>query len=449
MTGFQSLEARAALGGFFAVSGYFATSSAAIHRGSQRSFDRAVNAAFILTRFSLYITTFFILRLPMRGDIPSYYLAEANDVLRHMLPYRDFGSSYAPLHPFLDAGLLLLWRSPLVMPLFAILVECCILPVWLRASRLVCAEPAVRIAAVLYVASPVSAQFVTVDGQDNVLIALLLGLAVLALARHRAVLSGALVACGVVLVKFLPLLFVPAFFLPIARRFRWLAGFLAALLLGYGYFALRHLPLLYTIAFENALRGANNLPYLVESVFNLTPSSAMEDGVLALALLVIVGLIARTVLGRTKSNADADTGIAFPVIIFGCVALNLALILFSKKSWPPYLVLTLFPICLLMGRGRGLRLRLACFALFNMIALITSSIWATVFSHFPAEAFHQSLAAGRIAAYVFLLTQIALIVGYAWLLVESVTAMQPDGAGLASETMNFAPSGLIENAHSQ
>lgn len=429
MTGFQSLEARAALGGFFAVFSYFAASSNAIHRSSQRTFDRAVNAVFILTRFSLYITTFFILRLPMRGDIPSFYLSEANDVLRHMLPYRDFGSSYAPLHPFLDAGLLLLWRSPLVMPLFAILVECFILPVWLRVSRLFCAESTVRIAAVLYVASPISAQFVTVDGQDTVLIALLLGLGVLALARHRAVLSGVLVACGVVFVKFLPLLFVPAFFLPLARRFRWLAGFVAALLLGYGYFALRHLPLLYPMEFEHALRSANNLPYLVEGIFNLAPSAAVEDGVLALALLVIVGLIARVVLRRIKSNGDADTAIAFRVIVFGCAALNLGLIFFSKKSWPPYLVLTLFPLCLLMGRGRRLRPRLACFALFSMIALIAPSIWATVFSLFPAAAFHQSLAAGGIAAYVFLLAQTALIAGYAWLLVESLAAMEPDDPG--------------------
>jgi|GEM_PF-1378857 len=438
MTGFQSLEARAALGGVFAVLGYFAASSPAIHRGSQRTFDRTVNAAFILTRFSLYITTFFILGLPMRGDIPSYYLAEAHDVLRHMLPYRDFGSSYAPLHPFLDAALLFLWHSPLVMPLFAILVECFILPVWLRVSRLFCAEPVVRIAAVLYVASPISAQFVTVDGQDNVVIALLLGLAVLALARNRAVLSGVLVACGAVFVKFLPLLFVPAFFLPVARRFRWLAGFLATLLLGYGYFALRHLPLLYPVAFEHGLRSANNLPYLVEGIFNLAPSVAVEDGVLSLVLLAVVGLIARAVLRRTQSNRDAGTAIVFRVIIFGCVALNLALIFLSKKSWPPYLVLTLFPMCLLLGHRRRFRLRLACFAFFNLIALTASSIWATVFRHFPATAFHQSLVAGGTGVYVFLFAQTALIVGYAWLFLESLAAMQLDGPGLVSETGDFA-----------
>jgi hypothetical protein len=98
------------------------------------------------------------------------------------------------------------------------------------------------------------------------------------------------------------------------------------------------------------------------------------------------------------------------------------LLIFSKKSWPPYLVLTLFPLCLLMGQGRRLRLRLACFAVFNAVAVTSHSIWATVFGQFLAPAFHQSLAEHRPAAFLFLAAQIALIAGYVWLLAESVTA---------------------------
>lgn len=424
MTGLQSLEARSALGGFFAILSYVAASSAWIHRGTRRFFDRAVNVAFIVSRFSLYITAFFILRLPMRGDIPSYYAPEAQAVLHHQLPYRDFPCSYAPLHPFLDAALLLLWHSPLVIALFAILVECFLLPVWLRAARVFASERAVRIAAVLYLTSAISLQFVTIDGQDNVLIALLLGLGVLVLARHRAVLSGVLVALGAVLVKFLPLLFAPAFFLACSRRLRWLFGFVAALVVGYGYFAFRHLPLLFPLQFESTSRTASDLPYLIEGLFNLNGSGAVEDSILALALLAIVALLARVTLRRSDEDQTTATATALRVITFGCAALNLTLLLFSKKSWPPYLVLTLFPLCLLIGQGSRFRLRVAGFVLFNAVAVTSHSIWATVFGQFLAPEFHRSLAALDPVAILFLFFQIALIAGYAWLLAESISAFR-------------------------
>jgi hypothetical protein len=109
--------------------------------------------------------------------------------------------------------------------------------------------------------------------------------------------------------------------------------------------------------------------------------------------------------------------------VFGCASLNLALLIFSKKSWPPYLVLTLFPLCLLLGEGTRQRLRLACFALFNVVAVTTHSIWATIFGQFLAEPFHHALAQRQPMAVVFLVTQILLVAGYAWLLVESIDAM--------------------------
>jgi hypothetical protein len=353
--------------------------------------------------------------------------------MQHRLPYRDFPSSYSPLHSFLDAGLLLLWNSPIAIILFAILAECLILPVWLRAARLFASESAVRIAAVLYIASAISLQFVTIDGQDNVVIALLLGLGVLTLARPlsgaREALSGALVGFSAVLIKFLPLLFAPAFIFGARRWVRWLLGFVTVLVLGYGIFAAMHLPILYPLPAEGSLRTASDLPYLLESAAGYTPPAIVEDSLLALVLLLIVA-----VMLRARLRARAQTPLLH-LVVFGCASLNLALLIFSKKSWPPYLVLTLFPLCLLFGEGSYRRLRLACFALFNIVAVTTHSIWATIFSQFLAEPFHHALAQRQPMAIVFLVTQILLVAGYVWLLIESIDMMlTPTAAAFAVQS---------------
>jgi hypothetical protein len=423
LTGIQSLEARAALGCIFAAAGYVAASSPGIQRESRERFDRAVNAAFIVSRVAVYLAAFFVLRLPVRGDIAAYYFPEAHLLMRHELPYRDFASSYGPLHTYLDAAVLLVWNSPLAIILFAILVECLILPVWMRVARLFAPESAVRIAAVLYVASAISLQFVTIDGQDNVVIALLLGLGILAIARERDALSGVLVGFSAVLVKFLSLLFAPAFVLASRRWLLWLLGFAAVLVVGYGAFALQHLPILYPLSAEGSLRTASDLPYVVESIAGFTPPMVFEDGLLALALLAVTGLMLQARMRRLDAAARVR------LAVFGCASLNMALLIFSKKSWPPYLVLTLFPLGLLMGRTSWRRARLACFALFNVVAVTSHSIWATVFRQFLAGPLHEALGRGEPMAWFFWATQILLVAGYAWLLVESLQAIRrPDAA---------------------
>ncbi len=417
MTGIQSLEARTALGSAFAIVGYFVASSNSIHRPNRRAFDRTINIVFILSRFAVFFGVFFVLHLPVRGDIPAFYVPEAHLLLQHQLPYRDFQSSYAPLHTFLDAAILRLWNSPLAIILFAILVEFLTLPVWLRAARLFASERAVRIAAVLYVTSAISLQFVTIDGQDNVVTALLLGLGVLAIARQRDTFSGALVGFSAVLIKFLNMLFAPAFILAARGWFRWLIGFFVIIAAGYGAFALLHLPILEPLSREGGLRTASDLPYLLESAAGYTAPTKLEDGLLGIVLLVVIAVMLRA---RLRARAEAPL---LRLAVFGCASLNLALLIFSKKSWPPYLVLTLFPLCLLLGEGTRQRLRLACFAVFNVIAVTTHSIWATIFGQFLAGPFHHALAQREPMAMVFLITQILLVAGYAWLLIESIDAM--------------------------
>lgn len=431
MTATQTLIARGVLGVVGASAGFIAVSTERFRAGSSHSFDRLANATFLVSRFGLFVLLFFILHLAPRGDIPAFYFPEATAVLHGAAPYRDFGSSYAPLHPYLDGSVILLWRSPLAIILLAIVCEAILLPVWLKLGRELFTEQSVRTAAVIYIASPISLQFVAVDGQDNVIVGLLLALAILCLLQRRAAVSGALVALGVVCIKFLPLLYFPAFFLAARSRLRWLLGAAGVLAAVYGGAAVLHLPFLAPLTREGDLKTASNLTYVIESVFNVNIPSRVGDVVLLLILGTIFLLIARAL--RECSHASR-----MRVLIFGLAALTLALLVFSKKSWPPYLMFTLFPISLLMTEGGHRRLRLGAFALFSMVAVVVQSFWATVFSQPLAPGFHLLLLERRPAAFLLLALQVLIVAGYLWLLIEAVRRIT------GSERLSASLSGSLQ-----
>ena len=212
MTGSQTLIARIALGTVAALGSVLLTLWPKLRTISRESFDRMAIGLFAVSRLGLFALIFLVLRIAPRGDVPAYYFEQGRQVLAGLLPYRDFVSSYAPLHPYLDAGMISMWHSPLAIVLFSVLVEMAILPLWLSAGRVFLPEPELRVAALLYLASPISLQFVTIDGQDNVVIAVLLALSVLLMLRSRACAAGASFGASVAAIKFLPLLYAPAFF---------------------------------------------------------------------------------------------------------------------------------------------------------------------------------------------------------------------------------------------
>ncbi len=433
MTGTHTLAARAALGGVAAGCSVALGSMRQFDNFKPRRFDVFAFGALLLSRLGLYFLIFFGLRLSPRGDIPVFYRPEALAVLVGKLPYRDFASSYAPMHPFLDAVVLRLWDSPLALVLFAILVEALALPVFLRLARCCFSEAHVRRGALLYLASPISLQFVTIDGQDNALIALLLGAALLFLYRDRGLLSGASLAAAVVLVKFLPLLFAPVLLVGCRQRGRWLAGFGGVLALGYLPFAFRHLPLLYPLRAEGQARTASDLPFLLETAFGVSLPGRVADGFLLLGLTGMLWAVWSALRGTARERR-------LRVTMSGCVAVALALLLLSKKSWPPYLMLVLFPLCMTVAAAGFSRWRLVAFAGFSWIAILAHSVWATEFLQIEGPALHGYLLAGEARSCGFLLLQIALIGGYFWLLAE---ALQPLGLGLSFRRSNPEETPLV------
>lgn len=415
MTGTQALAGRAAIGVVAGMSGVWAARSRRLMEVGAVQFERWVTWSFVGSRLALFALLFLFLRILPRGDVPGFYTPEAAAVLQHQVPYLDFVSSYAPMHPYMDAVPFSLWHSPLSILLFAILVEVLVLPLWFRLGREFLPVTAVRTAALLYLTSPISLQYVTVDGQDNVIIAVLLAISILLLIRGRTIGSGAAVGLSVCLTKVIPLVFAPVFFLTIRHRWRWGVAMLGLVVGVYGTFALEGLPMLAPLKIEGALKTAGNVPYLIEALTGYTVSNGVWNGLTMLALSVVWAVIWR-------AGHGADDRARLRVIAFGMVATATTVMMFSKKSWPAYLMLVLFPLYVLFADRRLAKLWLL--AGFSVVVAIEHSVWATLLIEIRATALHQRMMAGEPVCWVLLLLEVLLVTGYGWLLWMAIGAVR-------------------------
>ena len=424
MTGVQTLEARLALGCVAGIAAIALSSLPAIHRPTFNTFRAWISGAFLASRLLLFGAVFLLFKIAPRGDIPAYYFREGAAALGGSLPYRDFLSSYAPLHSYVDAAVLLLWHSPVALILFAILAEFLLFCLWLHVGQALFPDRDLRIAAVLYLASAMSLQFVAIDGQDNVLIALFLLLALWMAMRSRAVLSGILAAFAAVSVKLIPMIYAPVFFVTMRRRWAWALGFAATVLVGYGAFAALGLPVLQPLAVEGALRSSGNIPFVVGALLGRSlPMQAWD----ALLLLLLGGVYGATWKYGVPSrqNASANTRSRTLAIVWALASTTLVLVIFANKSWPPYLMLTLFPLCA-MAAGRGASGRVLL-ALFGIVALVEKSYWATLLSEISAVRLHIELLGREPKYLLFLGLEALLLAGYGWLLKGCLARLREAG----------------------
>ena len=414
MTGTQTLAARAALGVAFGGVSLVLVSLRRLFALGEHAFDRGVLMAYAVSRLGLFGLVFLVLHIPPRGDIPSYYMPEGESALRGLMPYRDFASSYGPLHPYMDAAVLRVWNSPVALIGFALLIELVTLALFLTLGRQLFADRRVRVAALLYLASPLSMQFVCIDGQDNVLLALLLGLALWAALRSRDVLSGVAAGAGASLLKVLALFYAPVFFFARARRWRWTAGFVLALVAGYGLFVALRLPLLVPIQIESSMKQAGDLPFLVESVLGVDIPGKLLDLIMLLGVAAVWLLVARNARGAGEMARSR-------IILFGLPAVTLVLELLAKKSWPPYLMIVLFPLALVVAGGS--RWRVLLFEVFSVVAVTEHSYWATILGSFGSAEMHRGLVLQQHAPWIYLASQVLLLAGYGWLLWLTLSAV--------------------------
>jgi hypothetical protein len=206
---------------------------------------------------------------------------------------------------------------------------------------------------------------------------------------------------------------------------------LTVILIVYGTSVAIHIPVLWPVLFEGSMRSAGNIPYLFEGITGLIVSSAVWNAVVLVVCLLIFLLIA-------SKSRGSSTLLRLRILTFGFAALTLALVLFSKKSWPQYLMMSLFPIGLLFRRER--KISIVAFALFQVSAVVSISYWATVLGQCDSSEFHRGLLAHQPSCYILLVLQLALAAGYGWLLKLSLaricdTRLAPELTLSASETV--------------
>ena len=426
MTSAQSFVARIAL----SVPGAMATIAlpavSRFYRGTTRRFDRLLLICFAVSRLALFALVFGVLHIDARGDIPGFYLPEAEHALHGLIPYRGFLTSYAPLHPYIDAATIYLWHSATAIVLLAIVAEIFAVFVWLKVARSFAADTVCRTAALLYLAAPFSMQFVAIDGQDNVLLALTAALALYLILRNRFFASGAMIGLGVGSVKFLPLLWAPEFFAVLRERWRWVAGLVVPIVLVYGLFLLLHADLLYPLKLEAKLHSASDLPFLLRMITGFEFSDRLFDGfflLIAAAAYVWIARLARP-LSSLADPAAALSG-RIRLLTFSMAAIVLLLLIFSKKSWPNYSMLVLFNLCLLPA-FRSIVQR-SVFALLQILSVTSHSYWASFLNLQDGTRIHARMLAHDRAALAFLPQQVLLLAGYFWLLALLVLELRRGG----------------------
>jgi hypothetical protein len=200
---------------------------------TQKQFDRNLIAVYAGSRFLVFFAAFVVLHQKPWADLVGFYVPEAHAAMDGLVPYRDFETSYAPLNPYLDALLLRLCDSPLSILVFQMVCDIVSVPFWIRFLRRCLPEATVRKAALLYLVQPLVIWEICLDGKNQGLISLMLAISFWAIAWKETV-SGISLSLTWILVKILPVIFVPALLLAARKRTRWLVSVAIPSLMVYG-----------------------------------------------------------------------------------------------------------------------------------------------------------------------------------------------------------------------
>ncbi len=335
---------------------------------SERRFRLFVFAVWMLTRVGLFAVVFLVLRMEPQSDVPGAYVPQAHLAMRGLWVYRDFITCYAPLFPYaLAPPLKYVWESAKMVVLLAMLVELASLPFWMEALKKLLSPLAARRATLLYLASALVLLNVAVEGQNQVWISLFVGIALWLYARHSAAASGFVLSVPIVLVKFLPLLVVPAFVSRKGAPFRLLASFAVAPAFVYGFLILHHIDVLVPVRYFRGYLTAGNISFLLSPALLPWRREMPAHLVDAVALLVLAALALWIVRQQPAVPALAA--------LWALNLLMLTLLFFSRKSHPLYLVMSFFPLCAIIAHEGLTRLRVVLFGVFGFVTMIEPTLW--------------------------------------------------------------------------
>ena len=422
MTVLQSTELRGVIGVTMAVASVVAWRLAPRLRMSADRFSALFLAAFALSRVGLFGLAFGVLHLQPHGDI-SIYMEEALPALAGKLVYRDFPTMHAPLNPYLFAAMLRLHNSPLTIMFFGVLFDIAAMYLWMKTLPYFLSRLTLRRAALLVLFNPTSLLTEAIDGQMNSLIALFLALGVYLLVRNRNFLSGAAVAAPAAVIKFLTLIFAPGYLFAVSGARRKLVatlGFVGVLIAVYLPFALAGADLRVPLQQEGNHETAANLVYLVEFATGHSLGLRLPDILLALSWFAVVALLffcMRQPAG-TPVEARRRTLLMLTISLF---AELLCIQVFSKNTWDRYLVMTMFPLCLVAAELSFVEI--LGYALWAAAACFEPSYWAANLVLPTSLAAHARMVAGEPGLYPLLALEVIVTFGNIFLLLTCLRAL--------------------------
>ena len=370
-------------------------------------FDRAFVAFYAASHLLVFFAAFFVLHQKPWADLPAFYVPQAHAVMHGLMPYRDFKSSYAPLNAYLDAALLRLHDSPLSILVFQILCDIASVPFWIGFFRRILNENTVRKAALLYLMQPLVIWEICLDGKNQGLIALLMAISFCALAR-REVLSGISLSLSWILVKILPVMFLPSMFFGARRRALWLGGVIVPSIAVYGAFMAKGADVLSALRAESEIATPQNLPYL----FGALTGVELPKIVLSGSLLLVVGIVlVITIKSQVRQTSQA---LRLWATALSCEVILLAVMLVNKKSDTSYLGMCFFLLCAFVAfeADRGRRVSSVLYAVMSLLALPIASFWYWPLHIEPATQLHALWMAGNLNAWIMVLMQALLAVSY-------------------------------------
>ena len=199
-------------------------------------------------------------------------------------------------------------------------------------------------------------------------------------------------------------------------------------------FALAGADLRVPLEQEGAHETSSNLVYLVEFATGRSLGLRLPDVLLALSWFAVIALLFVCMRKPAGTPVEGRRRLLLMLTI-SLLAELLCIQIFSKNTWDRYLVMTMFPLCIVAAElsfveilGYGLWLFAVCFE---------TSYWAALLLLPTSLEAHARLLAGD-RSYVFLLLlELAVVLGNAFLLLTCLRALvrlrspatQPDGIG--------------------
>lgn len=406
----RNLLLRFAFGGFLAALSFLIARRklpARVAGWAEQEFDRVFLAVYAASHFLLFFTAFFVLHQKPWADLVAFYVPQAHAVMHGLVPYKNFESSYAPLNAYLDALLLKLHDSPLTILGFQIVCDVLSVPFWVRFLRRCINETTVRKAALLYLVQPLVLWDICIDGKNQGLISLLLGISFWAIAR-REILSGISFCLSWILVKILPVMFLPTMFIAARRRSRWLVSTLLPSAIVYGAFILKRADVLAGLRKEGGFSTPQNLPYLFGALTGIDLPSKV------LSFVFLAGMAAALLVSvRAQLAATAERPRLWKTAL-GVNLILLAMMLLNKKSDTSYLAMCFLLLCAFVAfdADRGKRVTTAAYAILSFVGLPVVSFWYWPLNGQPAVQLHAMCLAGNRMALIMLVMQMLLALGY-------------------------------------